>query len=176
MCNAPDPPPPDAATFARWLEYEKIAMHFNDLLIRFRLQAVGGLAAVGAIAGVMVSDKGSTQSRYQVAAVTFALLAIAWVALAALDIFYYRLLLRGAVETIRSLEETFPPGYRMSKTIDRFADRGSKWCPPAFYVLILIGLILGCGWSRANAPPAAADTVTQQQGSRDGSAPPSAVP
>jgi hypothetical protein len=147
MCNTPDPLPPDPATFARWLEYEKIAMHFNDLLIRFRLQAVGGIAAVGAVAGVMVSDKGSAESRYQVAAATLSLLAVAWIALAALDIFYYRLLLRGAVETIRNLEDTFPPGYRLSRAIDKYADRGSKVCPPVFYALVLGALLLGISWS-----------------------------
>jgi hypothetical protein len=35
--------------FNRWLEYEKITMHFNDLLIRLRIQALGGLAAICAI-------------------------------------------------------------------------------------------------------------------------------
>ena len=30
-----------------WVEYEKIAMHFNDLLIKLRTQSLGGLAAIG---------------------------------------------------------------------------------------------------------------------------------
>ena len=33
-------------TFEVWQEYEKIAMHFNDLLMRLRTQALGAVAAL----------------------------------------------------------------------------------------------------------------------------------
>ncbi len=37
-----------------WKEYERVAMHFNDLLIRLRTQSIGGVAAFAAIAGIVV--------------------------------------------------------------------------------------------------------------------------
>jgi hypothetical protein len=35
-----------------WKEYERVAMHFNDLLIRFRSQSLAAVAAFATIAGV----------------------------------------------------------------------------------------------------------------------------
>jgi hypothetical protein len=38
--------------FKVWQKYEDIAMHFNDLLIRLRTQALGAIAALTTIIGV----------------------------------------------------------------------------------------------------------------------------
>jgi hypothetical protein len=35
-----------------WKDYEEIAMHFNDLLIKLRTQALGGVAALSALVGI----------------------------------------------------------------------------------------------------------------------------
>lgn len=35
--------------FEVWTKYEDIAMHFNDLLIKLRTQALGGVAAISAL-------------------------------------------------------------------------------------------------------------------------------
>lgn len=37
--------------FNVWKEYEGIAMHFNELIIRLRTHALGGVAAISAIIG-----------------------------------------------------------------------------------------------------------------------------
>jgi hypothetical protein len=42
---------------ALWKEYEGVAMHFNELLIRLRTQALGGVAAISAITGFLSSTK-----------------------------------------------------------------------------------------------------------------------
>ncbi len=45
--------------FEAWKQYESIAMHFNELIARFRLQALGGtatIAAVGALYSKNLSD------------------------------------------------------------------------------------------------------------------------
>jgi hypothetical protein len=38
--------------FDVWKKYEQIAMHFNDLLIRIRTQALAGVAALSAFTGL----------------------------------------------------------------------------------------------------------------------------
>src|SRR5688500_4996729 len=35
-----------------WTEYEKIAMHFNDLILRLRVQALSGITAILALSGI----------------------------------------------------------------------------------------------------------------------------
>lgn len=42
--------------FEVWKQYEKIAMHFNDLIIRLRTQSIGGLAALAAIIGIVLKN------------------------------------------------------------------------------------------------------------------------
>lgn len=45
-----------------WDKYEHIAMHFNDLLMRLRTQALAAIAAIAVIAGVIAKDT-STELR-----------------------------------------------------------------------------------------------------------------
>lgn len=42
--------------FDTWKKYEDIAMHFNDLIIRLRIQSIGGIAALAAILGIFLTD------------------------------------------------------------------------------------------------------------------------
>ena len=35
-----------------WEKYEEITMHFNDLIIRLRTQALAGVAALSALVGI----------------------------------------------------------------------------------------------------------------------------
>lgn len=37
-----------------WERHEKIAMHFNDLILKVRIQALGALAAVVTVGGVLL--------------------------------------------------------------------------------------------------------------------------
>ena len=48
-----------------WEKREDIAMHFNDLIMRWRLQAIGGLAGFVTLAGFVVGDAASPQVRYR---------------------------------------------------------------------------------------------------------------
>jgi hypothetical protein len=47
-----EPTPEEWSIKELWEKYEEIAMHFNDLLIRLRTQALGGVAALSAIVGI----------------------------------------------------------------------------------------------------------------------------
>src|SRR5215831_9069321 len=74
--------------FLVWKEYEGVAMHFNDLLIRLRTQALGGVAALAALAGVMVRGDLVPMLRWGVLACAFLLLILFWVAVWILDMRY----------------------------------------------------------------------------------------
>src|SRR5688572_11459582 len=97
---------PDAAVVQLWMKYEDIAMHFNDLIMRWRIQAIGGLATLVTVAGFVVGDAASLAVRYRAMLILSAMLTCAWIGVAIIDLFYYRKLLMGAVASILKLEET----------------------------------------------------------------------
>lgn len=92
--------------FAVWKKHEDIAMHFNDLIMRLRTQAIAGVAALSALVGIFAKeDASSARDNWEVAAMVFFGLAIFWVAVFFLDIFYYNKLLSGAVAELVRLEK-----------------------------------------------------------------------
>src|SRR5687768_9888149 len=48
--------------FALWKEYEGIAMHFNDLLLKIRTQSLAAVAAFATIAGVLLKGDDVSQA------------------------------------------------------------------------------------------------------------------
>ncbi|MCH8287088.1 hypothetical protein IIB79_11275 [candidate division KSB1 bacterium] len=40
-----------------WFHYEEIAMHFNELLIQYRLQLMGGTGAIVTVAAYLILGK-----------------------------------------------------------------------------------------------------------------------
>ena len=40
-----------------WKEYEAVAMHFNDLLIRIRTQSLAAVAAFATVAGLLLKEE-----------------------------------------------------------------------------------------------------------------------
>src|SRR6476620_10572086 len=105
----PPPSPPkytETAEFALWSKYEDVAMHFNDLIMRLRTQALGALTGIVAISGFAMNftSKPSSNSEWQILCATILFLTICWVALALLDLWYYNRLLEGAVAAIMDLE------------------------------------------------------------------------
>jgi hypothetical protein len=101
--------------FELWSKYEDIAMHFNQLLITLRTQALGGVAVgVSAIVGLLAYKEGRKDTKNgetddsinwaAVACVFFALTAF-WLALSILDLGYYAKLLQGSVEGILVAEQ-----------------------------------------------------------------------
>jgi hypothetical protein len=91
--------------FTVWKEYEQVAMHFNDLIIRLRSQSLGGVAALAAIAGVIARGDVPQQLRREILAGVFTLLSVFWVAIWILDFTYYNRLLVGAVRALLEIEE-----------------------------------------------------------------------
>jgi hypothetical protein len=138
-----------------WEKHEDVAMHFNDLIMRWRLQAIGGLAGFVTLAGFVVGDAASPQVRYRAMLILTTVIAFAWVAVGAIDLFYYRRLLQGAVDAIIELERKSSL-LNLSTRIEAFAVSGSKWSPWVFYLAglaPLLGIIAWAIYNLATLPP-----------------------
>jgi hypothetical protein len=132
--------------FSLWAKYEDIAMHFNELMMRWRLQAIGGLATLVTIAGFVVGDTADLTVRYRAMFVLASTLAAVWVGVASIDLFYYRTLLRGAVAALLKLEEKHP-NIKLSTEIEEWAKGGAKVGPYVFYLSAMLPLVAIIAWS-----------------------------
>lgn len=144
-----------------WAKYEDIAMHFNDLLIRLRTQALAAVAALSTLVGIFTkTDPNSVHISWEIATGVFFLLSVFWIAIWAVDRCYYNRLLIGAVIALRDIEaESKKSNPRltitMSTQIERyvahpfsdtrtFSERfQTKLGVRAFYLLVLLALIGG---------------------------------
>lgn len=97
---------PEWEIYELWQKYEKVAMHFNDLIIRLRTQALAGVAALSALTGFFAkADFGALSHSWLIAGVVFGGLAFVWIAVWILDFGYYNRLLIGSIAAIVVLEE-----------------------------------------------------------------------
>ena len=85
-----------------WKDYEDIAMHFNDLLMKLRTQALAGVAALSALVGIF-GRTGSEAANWKMAALVLAFLVVFWIAIWLIDFLYYNRLLVGAVRALLDL-------------------------------------------------------------------------
>jgi hypothetical protein len=88
-----------------WEKYEEIAMHFNDLIMRLRTQALAAVAAISVLASIFGKTGADPQLSGELAALVFSLLSVFWIAIWVIDVFYYNKLLIGAVSAIVVLEK-----------------------------------------------------------------------
>jgi len=156
-----------------WKEYEHVAMHFNDLLLRLRTQALAAVAAFTTIAGVLLTSASiGTQVRWEAVLAVFLALTFFWIAIWVLDLRYYNRLLLGAVEALLDIEEASSgkrriEGLSLSTLIEQAVARGGPFqiaksddkqtvrrnvpkSPRAiatFYLLVLFVLLAGAGWA-----------------------------
>jgi hypothetical protein len=150
-----------------WAKYEDIAMHFNDLLIRLRTQALAAVAALSTLVGIFTkTDPNSVHISWEVATGVFGLLTVFWIAIWAIDRCYYNRLLIGAVIALRDIEaeskKTYPNvAINLSTRIEEYVAHPFSDARPwrerfqaklgvrAFYLIVLIALIAGmvfCYW------------------------------
>lgn len=113
--------------FDYWMECEKVAMHFNDLLSGLRLKAIGGLALAGAVLGTLAEKAEFSLEAYKAIASGLLVLAALWIAVAALDLFYYSDLLRGAVDELERLESAPQLQVRLSSAIETRVVLGERF-------------------------------------------------
>lgn len=138
-----------------------MAKHFNDLLIRLRTQALGGAAALTALAAVIVRGDLVPTLRWELLVGAFVLLIFFWIAVWVLDARYYNRLLFGAVNAILEIEEqskTGRPldGLDLSTRIEAAVTKGKASGPSRaqapvhrFYSIVLFALLTGLGVSLA---------------------------
>jgi hypothetical protein len=134
-----------AIQYEVWAKYEDVAMHFNDLLVRLRLQAMGGLATLVTIAGFVVGDAVTLSTRYQAMLILTGMLTFAWVGVAIIDLCYYSRLLRGAADALIELESGSTV-FTLSTRIESSARGGGVYGPRVFYGIGLVPLVTIFVW------------------------------
>ena len=167
MADLPDTPPSGKTwtIFDLWAKYEDITMHFNDLLMRLRTQALAGVAALSTLVGIFTkTDPSSVHISWEIASAVFVGLSIFWVAIWIVDFWYYNPLLVGAVAALLKLEElsTNPPAtikIDLSTLIEESVKTGFpntftwrqrirlRFGVIAFYFLVFVALLGGLGFS-----------------------------
>jgi hypothetical protein len=144
-----------------WAKYEDIAMHFNDLLMRLRSQSLAGIAAVSTLVGIFAKTESSdAKVDWMAAAAIFVAMALFWIAIFCLDLFYYNRLLVGAVSAITKLESESAPGNAFSSGINVSTLIESEFRSPAlcgkmshfrgilwFYGIVFVAIIAGVVFS-----------------------------
>jgi len=135
-----------------WYHYEEIAMHFNSLIMQFRLQVMGGAGAIGAVSGYLIGGKVTDvkQQNWLRALVSSDLLLLILSA-AILDIAYYNQLLRGAVDALLAFE-TQHPEIQLSTQIEAAVGNG-KFAVWWAYGLMLgtLGIFVVWAWTKQRA-------------------------
>jgi hypothetical protein len=156
-----------ASLFEVWKQYEVIAMHFNELIMQLRIQALAGVAAISTFAGILGKSGEGQRANWGLLTGVFFFLCIFWVAIWVLDFRYYTRLLLGAVDALLQLEklslsQVSVTEINMSTLIEAAVD-GSKYAGASknererrarlalgrkwFYGLVFSALVLGLVFS-----------------------------
>ena len=154
--NAKTSDQPKLLLLDAWEKHENIAMHFNELILKIRIQALGALAAIVTVGGILVKTLPSeSHIPWGLLAVVFLVLSLFWVAIWLLDFLYYNRLLRGAVHSILLLEDAINFGsdidFNMSHKIEAAvfgeiparAGKRIEWGRWLFYSIVAFVLITG---------------------------------
>jgi len=125
----------------QWDKCEKIAMHFNELIIRFRTQAMGGLAVIGSVLGLA---RGADKVDYRMLGIALLALLILWIGIFLVDHIYYSRLLMGAVDELKRLEAITAGAVRLSTRIEERCGEGDAATNGrlVFYALPALALII----------------------------------
>lgn len=90
-------------------------MHFNDLLIKLRTQALAAVAALTTIVGIFAKSEANTKTNWEMIAFALAILIVFWIAIWILDFCYYNRLLLGAAEALFNLENASKDKLRIDR-------------------------------------------------------------
>ncbi len=122
--------------FQLWSKYEDIAMHFNELIIKLRVQALGGLTISGTVATAIFKEQ--NDSNLLRLLVPFFLAG--WIAIYFLDMHYYNRLLSGAADAIVELEKLLENIKLSNKITEEI--RKSENGRTLFYSIVSIALVI----------------------------------
>ncbi len=145
-----------------WAKAEEVAMHFNEMILNFRLKALGAITLAGGLVGaVLLTKEGGPPSRFSCLAFSAGMvfLSAAWVAIGVLDLGYYHRLLLGAVREVIRLENLSGDTSQLSRLIKEEAERGrfKDWSNRRiFYALPLLAFWAAAVLAYIQAPPRAA--------------------
>lgn len=145
-----------------WDKYENIAMHFNDLIIKLRTQALAGVAAISTLVTLFAKSDVAAGGAWGIAAFIFGGLSFAWLAIWIIDFSYYNRLLTGAVIAIVRLEQrskisSFVRQLDISTNIEAAVANDHNrpkfrrywklnWGRWAFYIIVFWSLLIGFGY------------------------------
>lgn len=140
-----------------WEKHEQIAMHFNDLIIKVRIQALGAIAALITIGGVLLKTvPPEPHLPWGLIATVLAVLFAFWIAIWLLDFIYYNRLLAGAVDSILALEDainadakiTFTMSHKIeSAVLGNHSNKDPLIGPLLFYSIVSVVLLAGVAYS-----------------------------
>ena len=148
-------PLPEFCRYSLWKEYQGVAMHFNDLLLRLRSQSLAAVAAFAAIASAILRNSNESAPLWGALTGVFGLLILFWIAIWVLDLGYYNRLLLGAVQALISIEKDSAGSGTVDKIIlsteiDKMVvmkeadfqseQKGSTWGVWAFYIIVTAAL------------------------------------
>lgn len=149
----------EISIFEVWKEYEKIAMHFNDLLMKIRTQGLAAVATLSVLIGA-VSQTSDGGMNWTLLSIGFFVLSCVWAGIWILDYFYYNRLLVGAVVALKEIEkqskthQTITELKLSTRVEDAVADRleledkiAIGPARKAFYALVLAALMGVGGFS-----------------------------
>src|SRR5690348_1203969 len=160
--TANEPQYSDSFLLSAWEKHEKIAMHFNELILKLRIQALGAIAAMVTIGGALLKvDISSSQLPWGLLACVFGILFLFWIAVWLLDFLYYNKLLMGAVDCLLALEKaisgrkriTFEMSHKIERAVLREPPthrvKRSMLGPSLFYVIVASVLLGAALYSAA---------------------------
>jgi hypothetical protein len=130
-------------------------MHFNELIMRWRLQASAGWLELSRWPDSSLLMRRTLPARYRAMLLLIIVISCGWVAVAIVDLFYYRRLLEGAVKALLDLEKQVE-SISLSTRIECHAASGALWTAVVLYTLGLAPLLLIAAWAiyqLGNVPP-----------------------
>jgi|GEM_PF-5769800 len=112
----------DSNVLQLWFHYEEVAMHFNQMIIQYRLQVMAGTGIVGTVGSYIVGSKSKEpETLYALRAFFSCGLLVLFISAAAIDLLYYNELLLGAVDALIELESRHPEINLSTAINNRFA-------------------------------------------------------
>lgn len=137
----------DQTTIDLWFHYEEVAMHFNSLIMQYRLQLMGGIGVIGTLSGYLIGEKVTSHyHRHMLRALVSAGLLILIFAAATLDLYYYNELLRGAVDALLEIEKEHKE-LNLSTSIKARFPHGATTIIKYVYALIILPMLAFVVWS-----------------------------
>jgi hypothetical protein len=126
-----------------WWHHEELAMHFNELLMQYRLNLLGGSSLIGVLATYFIGKRVEDPAmRHRMRAIIATILLLLIVATAGLDVFYYNELLHGTVDAVLELEKQHPDLFLSTRIEARFRHVPSTYVVYFVYLAVCTPVVI----------------------------------